>query len=498
MERDRRSGAITRIDITDATRFVVATGNAGLRGALQRLVWPLTTVWGLASALVMLFDQTYHPSWRVEMYACLFLAFTPIAAGMLFLVIGAVRAQTLPDTIVPGLLPHDTFRGVMAKTAAFTRQQAAKFGSPRRSFTMWLNLFAAALTAPVLWQLWQLSNVHSPGSLGWRILTGGFVVTGLSALVLALVEAHAASRPSFVYHRTIPGAAIIRWLLLQPPIIGMWLVLEWFRTGQLEEFVFSSGSAGDTMASEFFSLMTFTFLWLFWVAVVGRSLGSMLTVDELIHRYRGAQVTLLRSFKDDEAGVDFAEPVKPDSRWTQIRLEPQITLNLQRFGPVVAISGDTRTIDRVGARRVQLSDDVWQSVVTRWIDASMMIVMLAGKTPSVRWELETIIARERIGALLLLFPPRTTDSLGRVDNDDKIDRLGIIRACFADTQWASALGELEQAGVIGLMFRSGGALEVIASDTSSNEDYGLAVRLAVHCMLVRDDTSSPSAPLRTI
>lgn len=491
MESDTRSPAITRVDITDATKFVVATGNAGLRGALQRLVWPLTTLWGLISALVMLFDQSYHPPWRVEMYACLFLAFTPIAAGMLFLVIGAARAQTLPDTVVPGLLPHDTFRGVMAKTAAFARRQATTFGSPRRPFTMSLHLFAAALTVPILWALWRLSNTHTPGSLWWTILTGGFVVTGASALALALVEAHAASRPTFVYHRKIFGSGFVRWALLQPPLIIMWLVLEWFRTGQLEDFVFSSGSSGDTLASEVYSCIAFALFWLFWVAIVGRSLGLMLTVDELIDRYLGAQITLLRSFKDDEAGVDFAGPVKPDPRWNQVRLEPQITFDLKRYGPVVAISGDTRTIDRVGARRVQLSDDIWQSVVTRWIDTSMMIVMLAGKTPSVRWELETIIAHERVGALLLMFPPRTTDALGHVENDDQIDRLGIIRSCFERTPWASALGELEGTRVIGLIFRPGGTLEVITSDSSTNEDYVLAVRIAVHCMLVR----SGSPPL---
>jgi hypothetical protein len=199
--------------------------------------------------------------------------------------------------------------------------------------------------------------------------------------------------------------------------------------------------------------------------------------------YRGAQITLLRSFKDDEAGVDYGGPVKPDPRWQQVRLEPQITHELRRFGPVVAISGDARTIDRTGARRVQVNDDVWQSVVTRWIDASMMIVMLAGTTPSVRWELETIIARDRVGSLFVLFPPRTTDALGRVENDDKIDRLGIVRNCFDRTPWVSALGELHESGAIGLTFRPGGKLEAITSASFGDEDDRLAIRFAVYRML---------------
>ena len=151
----------------------------------------------------------------------------------------------------------------------------------------------------------------------------------------------------------------------------------------------------------------------------------------------------------------------------------------------MAISGGARTIDRVGARRVQLSGDIWQAVVARWIDASMMIVMLAGRTPFVRWELETIIARSKVGSLLLLLPPRTTDALGRVENDDKIDRLAIIRDCFDGTPWASALQELEEQGVVGLMFRPAGKLEAITSASSGDEDYRLAVHFAVYCMLCR-------------
>jgi hypothetical protein len=38
-----------------------------------------------------------------------------------------------------------------------------------------------------------------------------------------------------------------------------------------------------------------------------------------------------------------------------------------------------------------------------------MSVMLAGKSPPVRWELETIIERDWASTLLLVLPPRTTD-----------------------------------------------------------------------------------------
>jgi len=474
-----------RVDLTCASNFVAATSTAGLSGGLQKLVWPLGTIWAAASALVMLYDQYYQPSWRTWLFSLLFAAFTPIAAGTLFLMLGLARARTLPDSVVPGLVPPDTFHHVMSTTADFARRQAMRFGVPRRPASMWLNLAVAAAVAPILGLAWWVLDWHPSGSLWSKILTGGFIVTGLSALAQALFGAYDASRASFVYYRALPGAELMRWALLVPPLAVMWLVLEAFRTGAFQDFVFSSGTAGDTLASEVASGTTFAVLWMLWIYVAGKSIGPYFTVDELIDRYGGAQITLLRSFKDDGAGVDFAGPVKPDARWRQIGLEPQITHALLQFGPVVAISGDSRTIDRVGARRVQLSNDVWQTVVTRWIDASMMIVMLAGRTPSVRWELETIIARNKVGSLLLLLPPRTTDALGRVENDDKVDRLAIIRDCFDGTPWTLALQELDEGGVIGLMLRPGGKLEAIMSASSGDEDYRLAIHLAVYCMLCR-------------
>jgi len=141
----------------------------------------------------------------------------------------------------------------------------------------------------------------------------------------------------------------------------MWHVLETFRTGVGQDFVFSSATAGDTLASDVASGMTFAVFWLLWIYVVGKSIGRYFTVDELIDRYGGAQITVLRSFMDDEAGVDFGGPVKPDARWRQIRLEPGISCP-PTFGLVVAISGDARTIDqrwRMGRRAASAATLPW-------------------------------------------------------------------------------------------------------------------------------------------
>jgi hypothetical protein len=347
---------------------------------------------------------------------------------------------------------------------------------------MSLNLLAAIIIGPIAWGLWRAFNWHAPGSLYAKILAGGFIVTALSALLQALISAVAASRPSFVAHHMKRSAVFLRWFMLAPPLIGLWAVLEAFRVQLVEDFIASSGTAGDTMASEMASGTVFALLWLAWIFVAGKGLTRYLTVDELIARYTGAQITLLRSFKDDEAGVDFSGPVKPDARWQQIRLEPQITHTLKKFGPVVAISGDARTVDRAGARRVTLANDVWQDVVKRWIDASLLTVMLAGKTPSVTWELETIIARDRLRSLLVLLPPLTTDALGQIENADAEERLAIVRVCLERTPWREAARNIAASGVVGLMFYPGGTIATITSPRGDDEDYRIAILVAVYSL----------------
>ena len=111
----------------------------------------------------------------------------------------------------------------------------------------------------------------------------------------------------------------------------MWHVLETFRTGVGQDFVFSSGTASDTLASDVTSGMTFADFWLLWIYVVGKSIGRYFSVDELIDRYSGVQITLHRSFMDDEAGVDFGGPVKPHP----LEADPGTLNKCRRDGPDV-------------------------------------------------------------------------------------------------------------------------------------------------------------------
>jgi hypothetical protein len=248
---------------------------------------------------------------------------------MVFLVVGQYRAARWPDQLVPGLRPPATTPEVMATAASIARKQAQHLGRPPRPLAKWIYRAVALAIGPAMWLAWSVSDRSPPGSIGSRVLLASFAATGFTGLILALVEAHSASRAAFAYHRPPRGAPTLRWLVLIPTPVGVWLAIEAFRQRLISDFVFSSGTAGDIMASEAFPTFAGTLLWAGAVYALGKLIGPLLTIDELLNRYKGAQITLLRSFKDDDAGVDFEGPVKPDARYQQVRLEPQITQTLE-------------------------------------------------------------------------------------------------------------------------------------------------------------------------
>ena len=489
------SGAkAVRIDITRAATHALTAWDIGPGATLQWVTWPLLNLWTVVGFGVILWDQYFHPPWRAWMFGALFTAFIPIVVGIASSLSYSVRSARWPDSIVPGFGRSVTVKHVMEVVRALQMHQAHRVGILAQPCVAW-GYRLLILAGPVaLWRLWLVLNTHPPGSKGWWILTGGFIFTGVAALALFALEAHWAVRPSFTYRQSWPAARPIRIAAVILPLMPLSLALEGFRTQLIPEFVFSSGTIGVTMGSEAIPILAFTLAWLLSIFVIGKSVGRCLTVDELTAKYAGAQITLLRSFKDDEAGVDFSGVIVPDERWKQIRLEPSIVQSLNRYGPIVAISGDDSTIDRFGAVRKKVADDDWKDVVSGWIDASMLIVMLVGSTRSVKWELSTVIGRGKTTALLLLLPPTTTDNTGKVTGQDRYARWTDIRESFNNTPWFEAAAELDISDVIGMHFLPDGRIVAICRPNASDDDYRIGIAFSVYGMMCHD--WSPSLPIQ--
>jgi hypothetical protein len=77
----------------------------------------------------------------------------------------------------------------------------------------------------------------------------------------------------------------------------------------------------------------------------------------------------------------------------------------KRLGPFVAIANPNTQLPRLGAAQTYFSNDTWQNAIARWVQTAQMIVMVAGRTEGIGWELDHILADEGQAKLVIFLPP---------------------------------------------------------------------------------------------
>lgn len=194
--------------------------------------------------------------------------------------------------------------------------------------------------------------------------------------------------------------------------------------------------------------------------------------DEIVLRHK-APVLLLRSFVDDVAGI------KPSSLLLRLfrrrkRLEECIGEELSAAGPFVAVGRPGETLPPLGAQRLYLADDQWQGVVKGYIDRSDPIILIAGKTHWVRWELSSIMQRDRLDRLLMLFPPTPAA--------DRTLRWNNLRPAFEGTPWQEATTGLDASRALSVFAGPDGRMIAITSSTPRESDYEAAFRVATYLL----------------
>ncbi len=114
-------------------------------------------------------------------------------------------------------------------------------------------------------------------------------------------------------------------------------------------------------------------------------------------------VLYLRSFDDDAVT---AAPVSADLPLSYRRYseEEQLVMTLGRLGPVVAIGRPGEELPEVGAARFYVGDDAWQATVAELMAASRLVVLRAGTTPGLHWEMERAVGTLRPEQILFLVP----------------------------------------------------------------------------------------------
>jgi hypothetical protein len=138
--------------------------------------------------------------------------------------------------------------------------------------------------------------------------------------------------------------------------------------------------------------------------------AAMLPGSALMKNDMRPIVLYLRSFHDD-SGIKLRARaangrILPE-RLVKIPFEEVVTDHLWSYGAVLAI-GDPRAKSKrasLGAARDYADDSSWHQKVTELIQQAAMIVVVAGGTEGLAWEIDTIARLGSLWKLVLLLPP---------------------------------------------------------------------------------------------
>jgi len=137
------------------------------------------------------------------------------------------------------------------------------------------------------------------------------------------------------------------------------------------------------------------------------------SADRLLSEDPRPPVIYVRAFQDDDRIV-----MPPGGRFTRIldrvwqflppfylaaiSPEQELAVLMGRLGPVVAIGKPGERLPELGAARLYVADDRWRDRITDLMRRSQMIVVRAGSTPNLWWEIDqAMIAAPRPRILIV-------------------------------------------------------------------------------------------------
>jgi hypothetical protein len=187
------------------------------------------------------------------------------------------------------------------------------------------------------------------------------------------------------------------------------------------------------------------------------SASDLRTVD------RRKPVLLLRSFNDDN--------LKIRGRSEDVRMEEALADALPGLGPLIGIGRPGETLPDLGASRNYYTDQVWRDAVAAWMKEALLIVVIAGNSSGLQWEIETIAGQSQLPKLLVFMPP--------VEQKQRWNNLKIALGRLLDGNGSAS--EMPR-GLLCLHGTPDGNLAMVASNSSSAEDYRRAIAYALFGM----------------
>jgi hypothetical protein len=119
------------------------------------------------------------------------------------------------------------------------------------------------------------------------------------------------------------------------------------------------------------------------------------TVEEILAGNK-PPVLYLRSFLDDKVAANRAVSMLTE--------EEEVNKAFEHIGPMIAIGRPGEVLPEAGAARAYFTDDQWQAAVYNYMDISRLIVLRAGFSQGLIWEIQNSIQRLDPSKLILLIP----------------------------------------------------------------------------------------------
>jgi TM2 domain-containing membrane protein YozV len=182
-------------------------------------------------------------------------------------------------------------------------------------------------------------------------------------------------------------------------------------------------------------------------------------------------VLYLRSFVDDgrilpaargrfASWMETARTFLPPFSYAFVSFEQELARGLQRVGPVVAIGRPGERLPELGASRLYVGDDEWQDRVSALMSQAALVVLQAGDTPSLWWEVEQAMARVPRRRLVIVCSPGPAAT-------------GPFLARFASQYGAPADATVEEAEPLGALAPLARALGYKAMSTGDSAGWVL-------------------------
>jgi hypothetical protein len=124
---------------------------------------------------------------------------------------------------------------------------------------------------------------------------------------------------------------------------------------------------------------------------------------EMLRHDSRPPVLVLRSFLDDQR-PSFRDDVEAWSGQGELTFEEALTVRLERIGPVVALGRPGEELPSAGAAREYVPDTNWKSRIEYLLRQASVIVIIAGRTNSLTWEVQLVETLGMLERTLVIVP----------------------------------------------------------------------------------------------